>query len=180
MDINSCNALETIKSDTSSHFYFKSFIDSYIDVKKNDDGDLTGYIFIELTGVENENGIPKATLCRRDSSNNCSIGWRIKGKPTEASILYHHKGIPIWLAHDKNLLVPPKGYSFFHWTENTFNNNNTQIGTKSNGYIFQLVAARQFILQVYGIEVLINPGLDTYSHKNIDTRYYNIDQTLSH
>jgi hypothetical protein len=108
-------------------FLFGNHIDTHLETKLRNDGDLAGKFFIIFTGeVDPDSGLPIARHprgamhdedCAVDDID-CVVGWQVRAKPGEAKFLFH-SGVngndhPVW-AVDRVDIPQPGSFTHFHW-----------------------------------------------------------------
>ena len=108
-------------------FLFGNHIDTHLETKLRNNGELRGRFFIIFTGETDESsGLPIARHprgamhdedCAVDDID-CVVGWRVRAKPGEAKFLLH-SGVngddhPVW-AVDRVNIPQPGSFTHFHW-----------------------------------------------------------------
>ena len=108
-------------------FLFDNHIDTHLETKLRDNGELAGKFFIIFTGeVDMSSGLPIARHprgamhgedCAVDDID-CVVGWQVRAKPGEAKFLFH-SGVngndhPVW-AVDRVDIPQPGSFTHFHW-----------------------------------------------------------------
>lgn len=170
-------------AEENEKFIFGNHIDTHQSTAI-DDNELKGTFNISFTGEFNGNGVPVAKHCDLNTPpDKCVVGWKLKGKPGEATFVYHNMDHPVWIVDTRDDIPQPGAYSHFHWI--TMESNDTrevndmrcnvpkagmlQRGARCPGYFLQLKAVRTFVFLHGNDEVLIKKGIDLASHLNIIT-----------
>jgi hypothetical protein len=145
---------------------------------------LTGFLYIQFTDAVSSDGyrVASHTDCNGPGAT-CTVGWRLKGKRTTATLVYHvEEDHPTWLV-GRDDVPQPGAYSHFHWSDTA---EHPGVGTTHTGYLMQLVAADTFCF-VHGDPVsfqtqltcedevndgvIVRPGSDVATHLNIVGSY---------
>lgn len=120
-------------------FVFGNDIDQHQQTRLRADGSLTGYLYIQLTGVVTQDGYPVATHTNCASApERCIVGWTIDGKPARATFLQHPMHDHPLFAVMRADIPQPGSYSHFHWLGMAMPHHLAQ------GYLMQLVAQNRF------------------------------------
>jgi len=146
-------------------FLFDNHIDTHQQTMVKPDGSLFGFLYIVYTG-EKIDGIPVAEHCDANTpAKKCVAGWIIRGKPGQATFLYHvADDHPVWLVESRSDIPQPGAYSHFHWTDEADGLVEDAI---YDGYFLELQATERFYFRHAGEAILVRPGLDTATHVNI-------------
>ena len=108
-------------------FLFGNHIDTHLETKLRNNGELYGRFFIIFTGeVDESSGLPiarhpRGTMHDEDCAVDdidCVVGWRVRAKPGAAKFLFH-SGVngddhPVW-AVDRTNIPQPGSFTHFHW-----------------------------------------------------------------
>jgi hypothetical protein len=121
-------------------FKFGAMIDSHQQSKVNSAGILQGFIYIQRTGVYNDEGYPIAEKAHC-STGTCSLGWVIKGVPVQATLV--HVAPRVWLVDPADLPDEP-GYSHFQWVGTPKTPHELVVGNTYDGYLLKRVAPEPF------------------------------------
>lgn len=101
--------------DEKERFIFGNHIDTH-QTTTIDDNELKGTFNITFTGEIYGGEIPVARHCDINTPlDKCVAGWNLKGKPGEATFVYHNMDHPVWIVASRNDIPQPGAYSHFHW-----------------------------------------------------------------
>jgi hypothetical protein len=157
-------------------FLFGNDIDTHQQTSLGQDGKLTGYFYIEYTGVVTKDNYRVATHVNCDSVTDCSVGWTINAQPSSAKLV----GQPMndhpvfWLPRAD--IPQPGSYAHFHWIGMAM----PMPYVSADGYLLQLTAVNSFCFIHHGAEaatsaatcrdnggVNVDRGVDISTHLNI-------------
>ena len=145
---------------------------------------LSGFLYIQFTGAQSKDGYRVAahTDCNAPGST-CTVGWRLHGKLTTATLVYHvEPDHPTWLV-GRDHIPQPGAYSHFHWSDTA---QHPDVGSTHTGYLLQLKAIDTFCFVLGDHEafqtdltcenetnrgVIVKPGIDIATHLNIVGSY---------
>jgi hypothetical protein len=97
-------------------FLFGNHIDTHQQTRVQQNGDLSGYLYIFFTGATSPEGLPVAEHCGDTTpANECVVGWILRGKPGNATFVFHGDDHPIWLVAGRSDIPQPGAYAHFHW-----------------------------------------------------------------
>ncbi len=132
-------------------------------------GHLQGFFYIRFTGEVTADGVPEATHANCNNvPDECSVGWILHGVPVQATYLGHEHGQhPSWCV-DPADLPAARGYSHFHWLNESPHAHDLTVGESYPGYLLKLTARDTFFFKHHG-GFLITPGIETESHANVFT-----------
>ena len=148
-------------------FWFGNDIDTHQQTKSKNSGELQGFLYITFTGVY-MNGIPVAEHCDDSTPDDeCVVGWHIRGKPGEATFVFHDNDHPIWLVSSRNDIPQPGSFTHFHWTGPPESAGALEAETMHDGYFLELKAVDKFYFSHHGDNILVIPGIDNSSHVNV-------------
>jgi hypothetical protein len=159
-------------------YMFGNEIDGHQQTRLGRDGGLDGYLYIHHTGVVTKDNYPVATHVDCGTVSDCTVGWKIDGKPSIAKLvrqpLHDH---PVFLMARPDI-PQPGAYAHFHWTGMTIPMPYLSV----RGYLLQLTAVNRFCFIHHGAEaamsaascrdnggVEVDRGLDIATHLNIVT-----------
>jgi hypothetical protein len=164
-------------------FLFGNHIDSHQQTRLGRDGDLRGFFYVTYTGEVTPEGYPVARHCDENTPpKECVVGWILRGKPGEATFLYHNMDHPVWLV-GRSDIPQPGAYAHFHWITNQSTDPRPVTDPGCNaamamdlvpgavcpGYFLELLAIDAFAFEHEGQRILVDPGLDIATHVNIVT-----------
>jgi hypothetical protein len=121
-------------------FLFGNDIDTHQQTRQMRDGTLYGFFYVRYTGLVTKDGQPVATHADCNSSDDCTVGWALSGKPASATFLYpvmHDH--PVFLASRQDL-PQPGAYTHFHWLGPAM----PMPRQTAPGYLLQLTAVDSF------------------------------------
>jgi hypothetical protein len=159
-------------------YMFGNEIDGHQQTRLGRDGSLDGYLYIHHTGVVTKDNYPVATHVDCGTVSDCTVGWKIDGKPSSAKLvrqpLHDH---PVFLMARPDI-PQPGAYAHFHWTGMTMPMPYLSV----RGYVLQLTAVNRFCFIHHSAEaamsaascrdnggVEVDRGLDIATHLNIVT-----------
>ena len=151
------------------NFLFENHIDTHQQGQLTDQGLYKGFFYIKYSGGFTEDGTPVAMHgdCSKDQVD-CTVGWLLKGQPTQARYLGHEMGQhPTWCVEPADLPKEP-GYSHFHWLNQSPHADGLIEGQVYEGYLLKLNAIDKFFFDHHG-GFLVEPGIDQITHANIET-----------
>ena len=156
-------------------YLFGNDIDTHQQSTLKQDGTLSGYFYVQFTGVVTRDGYPVATHANCNAGS-CSVGWTLDGEPGMATLLYQvDDDHPIFLVSHPDI-PQPGAYAHFHWVGGGM----PAIGTAATGYLLQLTAVDSFCFIHHEASaaqnsrtcrenggVAVNRGIDIATHLNI-------------
>ena len=160
-------------------FRFGNEIDSHQQTRRTKNG-LSGFFYIEFTGVVTKDGYRVATHVDCNAVNDCTVGWTLDGAPLDGAFLYQVDGDhPVFQV--ARLDIPePGAYSHFHWLD--YAGMMPPVGVSVPGYLLQLTAVDSFCFihdsagNASGKStchdnggIAVNSGIDIATHLNIVT-----------
>jgi len=164
--------------DPSFSFLFGNGIDTHQRTKLRRDGSLFGFFYVRFTGEVTQDGFPVATHVDCNAMPDCSVGWKLDGKPVQAALAYQPMHDHAVFQVKRSDIPQPGSYSHFHWLGQPM----LQEGQPVDGYLLQLTAMNRFCFIHHeahkatsasscvdngGIQV--GRGIDTATHLNIVT-----------
>jgi len=162
-------------------FLFGNDIDGHQQTRLRADGSLTGYLYVQQTGVVTKDGYPVASHANcATAPDSCIVGWTIDGKPTRAMVyqqpMHDH---PLFTVSRADI-PQPGSYSHFHWTGMAMPH------YMADGYLLQLVAQNRFCFihhdagsATSGMSCQDNGGLKVERGVDLAT-HLNVVPVLSH
>ena len=160
-------------------FLFGNDIDMHQQTRQNVNGELSGFLYIEFSGVMTADGFPVASHADCTQVNDCTAGWAISAKPATGTFLYHiEPDHPVWLLN-RSSIPQPGAYAHFHF----LNNDPLVAGASRQGFLLQLFATDTFCFLHDASNasaaktcagnggVGVTPGLDIATHVNIVTSF---------
>jgi hypothetical protein len=161
-------------------FLFGNDIDTHQQTQQLPGGSLSGFFYIQFTGVVTKDGYPVATHVDCNTTTSCTVGWTLSGKPRTAAFLYQvDDDHPVFLVN--RLDIPePGAYAHFHWLD--YAGTMPPVGVSVPGYLLQLSAVDSFCLIHDAAEadaarksktcrnnggIAVHPGIDIATHLNI-------------
>lgn len=168
-------------------FQFNNHMDYHQQSKLLPNGNLSGFLYITYTGEYDEAGIPIAEHCNKDTAEaDCVPGWRMKGEPGMAKMLYHNGDHPVWLIDNRADIPQPGAYTLFHWASQSMSMDKSSEhsqggecvaesamelipGVMCHGYFIELRAIKSFVFKHHKDKVAITRGIDIATHVNIVT-----------
>jgi hypothetical protein len=163
-------------------FLFGNDIDTHQQTQQLPNGRLSGFFYIQFTGIVTEDGYRVATHVDCDTTPSCTVGWILSGQPRMAAFLYQvDNDHPVFLVN--RLDIPePGAYAHFHWLD--FAGIMPPVGVSVPGYLLQLLAVDTFCFIHDGANtarksrtcrdnggVAVHPGIDIATHLNIVTSF---------
>lgn len=148
-------------------FLFDNHIDTHQQSLPADGAQLQGFLYITPSGTETDDGTPIVMHgdCSADPEA-CSVGWILKGLAYDAEYCGHISGEhPAW-AIDPDAMPKQRGYTHFHWLNETEHHDGLDVGTTYDGYLLRLTATDTFVFDHHG-EFLVTPGIDFDTHANV-------------
>jgi hypothetical protein len=159
-------------------FLFGNEIDTHQRSQQARDGSLFGFLYVRFTGVTTQDGYPVATHVDCGTMLDCSVGWKLDGKPLKATFLHHPMHDHPVFEVARNDIPQPGSYSFFHWLGQAM----PQPHVPVDGYLLQLTAMNRFCFMHHGAEmadaaascrdnggIKVDRGIDMASHLSIVT-----------
>ena len=148
-------------------FTFGNHIDTHQQSMTAGNGGLTGFLYITPGNETTDDGTPIAM--HGDCSQNptgCTVGWILHGLVTEAQYCGHVPGEhPAW-AIPADDMPRQRGYTHFHWLNETPHHDGLAVGDTYSGRILKLTAVETFVFGHHG-EFLVEPGIDFETHANV-------------
>lgn len=156
-------------------FLFGNDFDSHQETKETRDDGLSGYLYIAFTGVTTCDGYRVATHVDCNATHHCTVGWLMKGRPTEATLIAPDQGgHPLW-SLPRTQIPQPGAYSHFH-----FLGSMPMEGESAEGYLLELTSIDRFCFIHHGVDravpsktceenggIRVRPGVDIATHLNI-------------
>ncbi len=157
-------------------FLFGNELDTHQQTQLGNDGRLSGYLYVEYTGVVTSDGLPVATHVDCSAVTDCVAGWRLDGQPAKAKlVLQPTDDHPVfWIGRAD--IPQPGAYSHFHWTGMTMPMPYQDTG----GYMLQLTSTARFCFIHHGAAaassavncrdnggIEVDRGTDMATHLNI-------------
>lgn len=159
-------------------FLFGNEIDTHQRTQQSRDGSIFGFLYVSFTGAVTQDGYPVATHVDCTVMPGCSVGWKIDGKPLQATFLHHPMHDHPVFEVSRADIPQPGSYSHFHWLGQAM----PQPHIPVDGYLLQLTAMNRFcfIHHETGMAssaascrekggIRVERGIDTASHLNITT-----------
>lgn len=148
-------------------FLFGNHIDTHQQSHLTGRTGLNGFLYITPGDETTEDGVPIAM--HGDCSMNpdgCTVGWLLKGVALEAEYCGHVSGEhPAW-AIPSDQMPPQRGFTHFHWLNETSHHDGLVVGTSYDGYLLKLTAVTNFVFSHHG-EYEVTPGIDFETHANV-------------
>ena len=152
-------------------FLFGNHFDTHQQTRLLKSGDLFGFLYITFTGEFTPDGLPVAKHCDHNTPpDECVAGWILRGKPGQATFVFHHMDHPLWLVDSRADIPQPGAYSHFHWLGSPEMAEGLMEGTK-DGYFIELLAIKTFAFSHGGEQIPVTPGIDIATHVNIVTSF---------
>lgn len=132
-----------------------------------EDGHLEGFLYITPTGEVNDDGVPIAKHgdCTKNPEG-CTVGWVLHGLPTTATYCGHRMGEhPAW-AIDPGDMPRQRGFTHFHWMNESDHHDGLMAGHEYDGYVLKLTAVTSFEFNHHA-GFLVEPGIDVDTHANV-------------
>ena len=155
-------------------FVFGNEIDGHQQTRQARDGSLFGFFYVRFTGVVTRDRYPVASHVDCNAYPDCTVGWTLNGKPTQATYLYQvgHEH-PVFLVSRPDL-PQPGAHAHFHWL------GQLAFTQAQPGYLLQLTAVDRFCFIHHGAEgatpdrtcrdnggINVDAGIDMATHLNI-------------
>ncbi len=154
-------------------FLFGNELDTHQQTQQGNDGNLSGFLYVEYTGTVTSDGLPVATHVDCNAVTDCVVGWRLDGQPAKAMLVQQTGDHPVfWI--DRADIPQPGAYSHFHWTDTP------PKPDISNGYMLQLTATARFCFILHDVAaassavscranrgIRVERGTDIATHLNI-------------
>ncbi len=148
-------------------FLFGNHIDTHQQSLLADDAVLEGFLLITPSGETTDAGVP--IVMHGNCSTNpegCTVGWVLNGRPMEATYCGHVMGDhPAW-AIDPDDMPRQRGFTHFHWLNETPHHDGLVVGTSYPGYLLKLTAVTNFVFNHHG-QFPVKPGIDFETHDNV-------------
>ena len=149
------------------NYLFENAIDTHQQSQKIGKDQLGGFFYIEFTGNEVD-GVPEAVHANCETSADCTVGWKLKGVPVQATLFEQSEpGHPTWCIDPADMPRAP-GYTHFHWQGDPEQPGGLSNGVLYDGYLLKLTAQDRFFFKHHG-GFLVTPGVDTVTHANVIT-----------
>jgi hypothetical protein len=122
-------------------YIFGNEIDGHQQTREGRDGKLTGYLYIQYTGIVTKDNYQVATHvdCNAIGAD-CVVGWNVAGLPSRAKLvrqpMHDH---PLFLI-DRVDIPQPGSYAHFHWTGMAMPMPYLSV----DGYLLELTAVNRF------------------------------------
>lgn len=148
-------------------FTFGNHIDTHQQTQLTGGGKLTGFLYVTPSEDTNDDGVP--IVMHGDcttSPETCQVGWGIKGIGMTAEYCGHVAGEhPAW-AIDSGDMPRQRGFTHFHWLDETSHHDGLVQGVAYDGYLLKLTAVDTFVFNHHS-EFLVTPGIDFETHANV-------------
>ena len=155
-------------------FQFGNEIDSHQQTRQTRDGSLFGFFYIRFTGVVTRDRYGVATHVDCNAYPDCTVGWTLSGKPTQATYLYQvDHDHPVFLVARADI-PQPGAHGHFHWL------GQLAFSQAQPGYLLQLTSVDRFCFIHHGAAsampdrtcrdnggINVDPGSDVATHLNI-------------
>jgi hypothetical protein len=162
----------------ANSFLFGNEIDTHQRTQQARDGSIFGFLYVRFTGAVTMDGYPVATHVDCSTMPDCSVGWKLDGKPLKATFLHHPMRDHPVFAVARSDIPQPGSYSHFHWLGQAM----PQPHLPVDGYLLQITAMNRFCFIHHEADmansaascrdnggIKIDRGVDTASHLNIAT-----------
>ena len=159
-------------------FLFGNEIDTHQRTQQGRDGSIFGFLYVRFPAAVPLDGYPVAAHCDCSAMPDCSVGWKLDGKPLKATFLYHPMHDHPVFQVSRSDIPQPGSYSHFHWLGQAM----PQPQLPVDGYLLQLTAMNRFcfIHHEAGMAnsaascrdsggIKIDRGIDIASHLNVVT-----------
>jgi hypothetical protein len=156
-------------------FLFGNEFDSHQETRESRGGGLSGFFYVSFTGVTTTDGYRVATHVDCDAGAHCTVGWLLKGRPTEATLVSHDQGSHPLFSLPRADIPQPGAYSHFHWLGDM-----PMVDQRVEGYLLELISVDRFCFMHHGAAaaqstqtcrdnggIPVTPGLDVATHLNI-------------
>jgi hypothetical protein len=134
-----------------------------------EDGILQGFFYITFTGETNAGSdLPIAQHGNCSAADvDCEVGWLWHGVTWSAEYCGHPAdgGHPTWAIADADKYLK-RGYSHFHWLNESEHAGGLTVGRMYSGYLLRLTAIDSFFFAHHG-GFATRPGIDRASHGNL-------------
>ncbi len=148
-------------------FEFDNHIDSHQQsLAKNNM--LQGFFYITFTGdIDEASGLPVAEHGNCSEPNvDCEVGWVWHGVPWRGEYCGPAGGgHPTWAIEGADKYLK-RGYSHFHWLNESAHAGGLVVGAEYDGYLLRLTAIDSFFFAHHG-GFAITPGIEQSSHANL-------------
>ncbi len=159
-------------------FVFGNEIDTHQQTRLGRDGELKGFLYIRYTGIVTADNYRVATHVNCNVVAECSVGWKIDGKPARARLVRQpmHDHPVFWVPRAD--IPQPGSYAHFHWIGMPM----PMPYQDAAGYLLELTATDRFCFIHHGAEgamsaancranggVPVERGTDIATHLNIVT-----------
>lgn len=148
-------------------FQFGNHMDTHQQSKQTGAGGLTGFLYITPGDRTTNDGLPIAMHgdCTKKPGG-CTVGWELHGLTRQAEYCGHVTGEhPAW-AIEPAAMPALRGFTHFHWLNETAHHDGLVIGDTYDGQLLKLTAVERFIFDHHG-EFLVEPGIDFETHANV-------------
>jgi hypothetical protein len=159
-------------------FLFGNELDTHQQTRQGGDGGLLGFLYVRFTDVTTKDGYRVATHVDCAAQPGCTVGWTMRGKPLNATFLYHALGDHHIFLLNRADITQPGSPSHFHWLGPAM----PMPGETLSGYLLQLTAVDRFCFIHHEADaatsdrscrdnggVPVNRGIDIATHLNIVT-----------
>ena len=136
------------------------------------------FLYVRFTGVVTMDGFPVATHVDCSTVPDCTVGWKLDGKPLKATFLHHPMHDHPVFEVARSDIPQPGSYSHFHWLGQAMPQPNIPV----DGYLLQLTAMNRFCFIHHdagiassaascrdNVGLKVDRGIDMASHLNIAT-----------
>jgi hypothetical protein len=128
------------QSGAPNGFLFGNEIDTHQKTQQSRDGSIFGFLYVRFTGVVTQDGYAVATHVDCSTMPDCSVGWKLDGKPLKAIFLHHPMHDHPVFQVARSDIPQPGSYSHFHWLGQAM----PQPHLPVDGYLLQLTAMNRF------------------------------------
>ena len=97
------------------NFLFGNDIGTHQQTKLAKNGELSGFFYIKLTGIDTSDGYPVATHVDCNATPGCTVGWIMRGESGAATFLYHMEHEHEVFLVNRADIPQPGSYAHFHW-----------------------------------------------------------------
>jgi len=163
----SASGYEWRDHDAPFDFLFGNHIDTHQQSKLTGKSGLSGFLYITPSDKTTDDGvtIAKHGDCSMDPEG-CDVGWLLRGLARNAEYCGHVSGEhPAW-AIDPSDMPSQRGFTHFHWINETLHHDGLTVGDSYDGYLLKLTAVDTFVFDHHG-EFLVEPGIDFETHANV-------------
>jgi hypothetical protein len=148
-------------------FVFGNHMDTHQQAQLTGMDGITGFLYITPSDRTTADGVPIAMHgdCTKNPDG-CTVGWEIHGIAGQAEYCGHvHGEHPAW-AIDADAMPSQRGFTHFHWMNETPHHDGLVVGDTYDGQLLKLTAVETFVFNHHG-EFLVKPGIDFETHANV-------------